>query len=111
LRHADIEHGDIGMVLRNKVHGLTAVVRFGDDFEIRLLLEEKLDAGSDNRVVVGEEDAPPSPDLCQSWNLDGRIPQRKSITPPGFATGRRNWKPVLSAHGHKIRWHSRKRKG
>jgi hypothetical protein len=50
------------MILRDKVHRLSAVVRFGDDFEIRLLLEQKLDAGSNDRVVIGEED----PDLFQA---------------------------------------------
>jgi hypothetical protein len=51
------------MVFRNKFHCFTAIVRFGDNFKIGLLFEEKPDAGSDDGVVVGEENA----NLCQGW--------------------------------------------
>jgi hypothetical protein len=71
LGHADIEHGDIGVVLCHEFDGLTALVGFGHDFKIGLLFQKKFDAGADDRVVVGEQDT----DLCQGRSLDGRIPQ------------------------------------
>jgi hypothetical protein len=64
------------MVLGNQFHRLPAIVGFGYDFEIRLLFQKKFDTGSDERVVVGEEDAY----LCQNRSLDGRITQLRSRT-------------------------------
>jgi len=53
------------VVFRNHFHGLPAVIRLGDDFEVRLLFEKEADAGSDDGVVIGEKNA----DLGQDLNL------------------------------------------
>ena len=57
LRHSDVEHRDIGMMLRGELHGFASIVGLGDDFEIRLLLEQKPESRANDRMVVGEEDA------------------------------------------------------
>jgi hypothetical protein len=53
------------MVLRDQFHRLAAIARFGDYLEIRLLFEQKFNAGSNDGVVVGQQNA----DLCQVLSL------------------------------------------
>ena len=94
LRHADIEHGDIGMAFRDKLNGLATVTGFGDDFEIGLLFQQQTQPGSDDRMVVGQE----NPDLRQSeprWQHNAPVGRYRSGLRPWISA--RAW--VLADFG------------
>ena len=57
LRHADIENGDLRMMFGDKLDGFPPIARLGDDFEIRLLIEQQTQARPNDGVIVSEQDA------------------------------------------------------
>jgi len=56
LRHADVHHGDIGVLATHQAHRLAAVGRLPRDHEPRAL-QQGLQSLSDEHVIVGEYQA------------------------------------------------------
>jgi hypothetical protein len=57
LGHGDVGQKDIGPVGLDQRQRLTAVARLGDDLNTVDALEQGADAGEDQPVVVGDQDA------------------------------------------------------
>ena len=91
-RHADVEHGDVGLELEDLLDGVAAVAGLGDDFPVALLLEDLPQPLPHERVIVAEHDpqlsqrAPPCSARARG-HLDGQ---------PG-ALARRAFEPKLAA--------------
>ena len=56
-RHADVHQDDIWRELAGACHGLRAVAGLADHLDSRLRLENHPEAGTDERLIVGEQDA------------------------------------------------------
>ena len=65
LGHADVEQRDVGLESLAAEHRLVAVLGLGDDLDLRLGLQHHPQAGSHERLVVGEQD-----------------PDRRHVAPP-----------------------------
>jgi len=82
LRHADVENHDIGVMPGNKLDGLPSILSFGRHFEIGLALEQEPQTGSNDVVIVGEDDADLSHELIlRSEPISGEfLRQRRSAS-------------------------------
>ncbi len=67
-RHADIHQHDVGAGPLAGVDGLSAVAGLGDDTDLRVGLEDHAEAGPDERLVVGDQDARQS---CETDRVEG----------------------------------------
>jgi len=56
-RHGDVEHDHVGVQCLGKAQRLRAVCRLADHLEIGVGLEQRLQAGTDDGVVVSDQDA------------------------------------------------------
>ena len=56
-RHADVEHGDIGLQLLDVAEGALAVTRLPDELDLVLAFEKAADSVEDRGVVVGHQAA------------------------------------------------------
>jgi hypothetical protein len=54
--HADIEDGDVRLVLGGFFDGVSTVGGFGTDLPAGARLEESAEAGTDNGVIIGDQD-------------------------------------------------------
>ena len=54
--HLDVHQHDVGMASADEVDRVAAVARFADYADARLLLEDRPESGSDQRLVVGDQD-------------------------------------------------------
>jgi hypothetical protein len=57
LRHADVHQDDVRLELAGELHRLGAVGRLADHVEVVLGVEDHPEAGADEGLVVGDEDA------------------------------------------------------
>ena len=81
LRHADIKNRDLRVLLRNELNGFPSIGGFRHNFEVRLLLQQEPQPGSNDRVVVSEQYAnlsharlPARPEYCiHVWNSEAII--------------------------------------
>jgi hypothetical protein len=55
--HADVEDSEVDRFVEGLFDGFGAVGRFGDDSEVRLVVEDAFQPFADERVVVGDEDS------------------------------------------------------
>ena len=55
--HLDVKHGHVGLVFGDEAAGGVAVVGFGHDAQVGGPLQKLADAGANDAVVVGQEDA------------------------------------------------------
>jgi hypothetical protein len=56
-RHREVEDGQVERDPLRDLHGLQAILRLGDQLEVRDALEDRRHAPSDDRVVVGHQPA------------------------------------------------------
>ena len=56
-RHRDVEDREIELGAESDLERLLAVAGLGDHLQVRLGIQDQLQAASDELVVVGEEDA------------------------------------------------------
>jgi hypothetical protein len=55
-RHADIEDGDVGLVLGGFFDGIAAIGGFGADLPAGARLEKSAEAGADDGVIIRDQD-------------------------------------------------------
>lgn len=76
-RHHEVDDGDVRAVLARGLDGRGAVVRLGDDNEVVLGRDEGLEPGSDDLVVVDDEDS----DSLHGCSV-GRVTATVTFVPP-----------------------------
>src|SRR6266545_887180 len=57
LGHADVHQHEVGAKLARECHSLASVGGFAGDFEVGFGVEKRAEAGADDRLVFGEQDA------------------------------------------------------
>src|SRR3954447_11561649 len=78
-RHGHVKDREVDVVSERSLHGLGSVAGLRDDLEVRLCVEDELQATTHDRVVVGEEDL-----RLQRHGNDGRGPTNwPSVPSPG----------------------------
>src|SRR5690349_18024945 len=66
-RHADIHKNEIGTVLKHQFQRVGRIGGLGDDFKIRLVLQQTIHSMPKECVVVGDDTTDRGASCCEDW--------------------------------------------